>query len=749
MLRNLKRVAAILRKALDLTNEWDNPKTKFSNEEFNDLKQQVDLVLYPKWLRTPSDSKKEVEDEIQSAVYPYFFHLAMKIFTNSAYQRKILIDTPMRGEETFQVDPSEIHKYMKHYNAEEVADKAAVEMVVKLPQIIRDFNGNGSLLAYMTQQFKGPKGTLEGILGGKFQSQQRLDNKENLSVEDQMSASNRFEDYTNMEVGGSGEQNNGNIETFGERDVTEDMDTETFAVNAPVQFVAYLDDMVQEQSEYAEIVQKNHDRTVARVQKRYDEIVNLFQQGVKGDTRMLSEAIYQLEVLLANYKFVTAMKYKSPNFYLLLRRNPKNFLSILKNEVSKFVAFSDQDVATFQAAIKAAINAMPELHNLAPEVDFANPGEKEKLFVKYVQSLQKLGLVGIKQAVKQQASSLHSSLVPHLFGASGYGSEDRFIDKLPKPLMNLLSAEDYKALSEGDAESVSLNGKWAMVLAKTAMDSSTIRFTAEEGSSKVIKHFQALLLDNIASAPYLSDQEMEALMSMANNVSKETIATLRGYGFFAPAVAATNKFRDEKEEELRAKAEQLAKSDPNVTTEMVAEMDPQELQDYLRTTLYSTPGYRGLGAINGIAYQLRKGKWTHNPDVVELDPDEPSNIDQWLSDYTRNLEKSKTDKRRSPKPFTMFDTRYKHRLGREKQLPSWLQTFQEAEKAGGTLPFHKRTQGDEYGTDEPPTTASQMYRRIHAYTSILSRRSAKLDRLGFGYIAEAIDDILADAIKEI
>ena len=73
-----------------------------------------------------------------------------------------------------------------------------------------------------------------------------------------------------------------------------------------------------------------------------------------------------------------------------------------------------------------------------------------------------------------------------------------------------------------------------------------------------------------------------------------------------------------------------------------------------------------------------------------------------------------------------------------------LAKFQQAQNAGAVSPHHKRQMFDTVGTPEPPTTASRLGRQIIASVKELQMKSTIFDLCGYGQIASAIDDILAE-----
>jgi len=726
----LVKIAALLKKAIDLTNDVNVPKTKFSEEEQVALKQKIDVLLYPRWLEAPDELKPEIAQQIQELIAPYFFHLAMKLFMYNP-GLNVALDTGNKD----LIGSDEAYKNTSHYNAEEAASKATMQTVSKIPDYLQEFDGRGSLTGFLTMKYKGPKGSIQGFLGPALQQQKNRDSLGNLSLDDQMPVSNKFEDYTNMQVG-AGEASRGNSETFGERDLSQGMDHVQQIVNAPTQYVSYLDSLIDQQAKFIArkqntlSSQENQNTLLSRIDQYVAVIKEQLQQPNPMQNKVLLNSVEKLNSIINNYNFMTPVKFPEVDLINELYTDPYKFTQVLTQVVGQFKAVSARDVDKMLLVTKAAKEAMPHLYALSQQLDFDNPGEKEQQFIQGVTHLEKLGEFGEKHAVKGQSSDLHNELLPHLFAAGGYGKAGlgENLELLPEQIRRNISPEDYQAIMNQDYANVSVNGKWSLMLAKTSMDASLSKFTAED-PSKARQNFIAQLDSNISSSDFILPEEKSQLTAKAHELSSSNIDTLKSFGYFAPAMAATRKLKNEKGVNY-------------------SDLSPEEVQQYLKEQLYATPGHRGLGAMSGIEYKPNnkvKSGWQYDPTMVELNSEDVGNVDTWTHDFAHNLSRSQTGGNTGIKPYTMFDNRYKHKKNlSEDRLQKMLAKFQQAQNAGAVSPHHKRQMFDTVGTPEPPTTASRLGRQIIASVKELQMKSTIFDLCGYGQIASAIDGILAE-----
>jgi hypothetical protein len=717
---SLLKLAQTLKKAIDYTSKIEDvpqPQTKFSEAEQKALQEKIDFVLYPRWLRASNEEKTRIAQEIQSAIYPYFFNLAMKLFM---YNPSLNI-----AQDTAKEDlGDDAYKYTSHANAEEAADKASLQTIAKLPDYLQEYDGRGSLLGYLTMKYKGEKGNLQGFLGPALSRQKDKDAWSNLSLEDQMPASHRYEDYTNMEVG-KGEANRGNVDTFGEKDVSQGMDHVTQILNAPTKYVAYLSELIDKQSGYL-ARKENH---YGELLKRLDYYVKTVNSLIPQNDQNLYNAVERLDSIMNNYSFISPMPFQGSNLFQALSEEPQNFEQVMNDTVNRFKNLSKRDIDKTKIILMKAEDIIPQLFKLSQQLNFDNPGDQERTFVQQIVKLEKLGELGEKHAVKEQSSNLHDELLPHFFAAGGYGEKSGYgenMSLIPSLIRKNISPEDYKLIVDKNYQDVSTAGKWSLMLAKTSMDSSLSKFTAEE-PKLARQNFVSQLILNIDNAQFISPEEKPILASRAHELTVTNIDTLKSLGYSAPAIAATRKLKTDK------------------GLEDYSSLTPEEIQEHLKSQLYGTPGYRSLGALSGIEYKqnpkMKRG-YSYDPSVVSLDHEDPKNIDTWTRDFARNLSKG-----REPQPYTMYDDRYKHRKPTSPdKLKRMLETFQSAKEHGAVAPHHKRRIIDTVGTPEPPTTAKALRREILASISELKRRSARFDTFGYGYVAEAIDNIIKDLI---
>lgn len=721
---NWTRLASRLKEALDWTSEINLAPTKFSDADLTALRQRIDSLLYPRWLESPNDhTQKQIEQDMQQLLSPYFYQLAMKIF---AYNPEMNVATD-RGP-AFLNEP---HHEMSHFNAEEVASDAIVNFMEMLPNYLTQFDGRGSLLGFLTMKFKGPVNTVQGELGTVLRDQRKQDSLGNLSLQDQIPPSHKHEDYTQMETG-KGIADRGYTDQFWEYKPNDLFNTLDAIVNSPTQFVSQLSELKDKQAAY--------------IKRKKDEFYNhvlpqLLSSSKKAESLLASgnnspellNTLLMVQQILLSYSFIGYRNFQPEDIAMLSSGKLNTTRQMLSKYVEKFTDLAEKDFFKIESALTKLEESLPSLQKMAIEFSMnkSSPEYKDKAvtFVKTALKILELGQLSEKHSVKSNTTSLHRELLPHLYSAASFGSlktDTDALELMPAAIRQGLTPDDITKIQKKDWSNLSPSGMWSVILSQTSMDSTLSSYLAEKKPKQALINFKILLKNNINKAKFIPAEIKQMFLERVEKLSSDHIEVLRDFGYIAPALAATNQFKQ--------------KHNIESYSQLSAEQQ-QALKAHLKDSLYPVPGQRSLGALNGLKYKpnnkMNKG-WEYRQEYVQLDHDSSNNINQWIDHYVDNLAKGQGN----IKPHTMFDNTYTHRFDlSDAKRAKLLENFQAAQEAGAVSPHHVRKPVDTLITDVPP---KQLVSQLLQKTIIASYL---LDTAGHTNTADHIDSILYEFTK--